>query len=149
MCVASHSRYHPPPPQAIGCSFPCRHHRCIIAVKGLWWAVACPPSRAPVNNSAPLGGWGLGGGGSHPSPLKKWGQILLPSARHLEERLKVSQPVSRQASSQSGSQSGKQAGRNTQALFSGWVVGGWGAQLQNKGNKASCEQSVVKWQHTQ
>ena len=36
--------------------------------------------------------------------------ILLPAARHLEERLTVSQSVS-QATSQSGSQSGKQAGR--------------------------------------
>ena len=57
---------------------------------------------------------------------KVW-KILLPSASHLEERLKVSQSVSRQASSQSGSQSGRQAGRGT---------------------KFPEEQSVVEWQNT-
>ena len=63
----------------------------------------------------------------------------MPSARHLEERLKVSQSVSRQASSQSGSQLGKRAGgqarTNTWLSFFQW--GGGGAQLQNKGNHVS------------
>ena len=42
------------------------------------------------------------------SPPKAGQKILLPSARYLQERLKVSQSISRQGSSQSGSQSGKQ-----------------------------------------
>ena len=64
---------------------------------------------------------------------RKVPEIILPSARHLEERLEsvswltVSQSVSqsvRQASSQSGNQSGKQAGRqagnSTQFGFFWW-----------------------------
>ena len=70
-------------------------------------------------------------------------EILLRSARHLEERLKVSQSVSRQASSESVGQAGRE--KHTVKLFS---VGGRGAQLQNKGNQGSYEQSAVQWQHT-
>ena len=42
------------------------------------------------------------------------GQILLPSAMHLEERLTVSQLVSQSGKRQLGKQASRQAGRNTQ-----------------------------------
>ena len=53
-------------------------------------------------------------------------EILLPSARHLEERLTVSQSVS-QSGSRSGKQAGRQTGRQKHAV---WLFFSRGPRLQ-------------------
>ena len=73
-------------------------------------------------------------------------QILLPSTRHLEERLTVSQSVSqagnqtvRQSVWQTGRQTGKQASRNRQVAD---------YDYKHWGNPSVQEHSVVKWSNT-
>ena len=63
-------------------------------------------------------------------------EILLPSARHLEEWPTVSQSVS-----QAGQQSGRQAGKNTQFGF---------FSVADYDYKTPCmqEHSVVEWSNT-
>ena len=79
--------------------------------------------------------------------MQRW-EIVLPSARHLKERLSVSQSVSqsgKQSVRQSVGQAGRQTGRQKHTV---WLFALTDYRYKQWGTIGQQEHSVVEWQNT-